>query len=85
MPPILAVFQNSAGEWKDGYMMLRRGQHGQELLHYENFNAFRLQLPPAGILNLSGCEVKVKAQNQVAASYTFHARFQLSSGLLRAF
>ena len=78
MPPSVAVFQNSAGAWKDGYMMLRKGQHGQELLHYENFNSFRLQLPPAGILNLAGCEVKVKAQNQVESARTFHARRPLS-------
>jgi hypothetical protein len=46
-------------------MMLRRGHLGRELVLYQDWNALQRQTPPSEVLNLRGCELKVKSQGQV--------------------
>ena len=66
-------------------MKLRNGRQGLELCHYDDVNALRMQQLPAGVLSLKGSELKVKAQNQVAAATACCSRMRLLLlGWLRA-
>lgn len=53
-----------SGVWKESYLLLCRGHGGRQLVLYEDRNACLSQSPPSGVLDLKGCELKVKAQGQ---------------------